>query len=359
MALLLVGGLSACVCAAASERASLVKSVNFSTDNWYPLPESDIKRAVSDTALAVLTQRTNLAIKNAPEAVTGDGEIHILISLIGPAETAKATIEINAPQTGSLVATASVSLHNMDYQDIFNAFEHIGTEAANRMVPQVQARLNTALQPRTGSDSELRAIFEKATALKRDAQFAEARDLFLTVAQQDGAQSAGHWPELAADEIRYGLPMFHAKYLLTGGGQFSVDPDHALSNLTEAENLLRQIYAENAGSVARVQEAQAMLDNIHIGRNAMKRARQASSLARLSSLKVYLAEFIMMQGACPGREDFIRMTEELGIDSFELEELGGSEQQREYALSDKSSGLNVALHCNMENFSRPITLETR
>lgn len=353
LALLLACGLAPGV-AHTGQRAALAKSVSFSTDNWYPLPEGDIKRAVSDTALAVLTQRTELEIDDTG----GDGEIRILVSLIGPAETAKATIEIDAPQTGSLVSTASVSLHNMDYRDIFNAFQHIGTEAANRMVTQVQMRLDNAPRPDTGSDSQMRALFDRATRLKRDAKFTEAKDIFLTIAQQENTEGAGHWPQLAADEIRYGLPMFHARYLLTGGGRFSVNPDNTLSNWVEAENLLRQIYAENAGSPERVQEAQSLLDSIHISRNAMKRARQANALSRLSPMKVAFAEFVINQGACPDRPYVERINGDFGM-GFTVEEISGEEQKRTYRLSDPESGLAVAMHCDARNFNRPITLETR
>jgi len=337
----------------ADQRTTLAKSVTFSTDNWYPLPESDIKRAVSDTALSVLTQRTEFAISD-----TGNnGEIRILVSLIGPAETAKATIEIDAPQTGSLVSTASLSLRNMDYQDIFNAFQHIGAEAANRMVTQVQARLNNAPPLDTGNDAQMQALFDKATRFKRDAKFAAAKDIFLQIAQQESAEGAGHWPELATDEIRYGLPMFHAKYLLTGGGRFSVNPDNMFSNLTKAENLLRQIYAENAGSAERIQEAQAMLDNIQISRNAIRRATQASALSHLSPLKTVFAEYIMTQGVCPD-EAFVAQTSEDMQTGFTVDDTNGDESKRSYRLSDPKSGLAVEMRCDARNFNRPISLET-
>lgn len=337
----------------AGQRATLTKSVTFATDNWYPLPESDIKRAVSDTALSVLTQRTQLVISDGK----GDGKIRILVSLIGPAETAKATIEIDAPQTGSLVSTASVSLRNMNYQDIFNAFQHIGTEAANRMVTQVQVRLGNAPRLNTDNDPEMRALFDEATHLKRDAKFAEAKDIFLKIVQQNDTPGMGHWPELAADEIRYGLPMFHAKYLLNGGGRFTVNPDNVLSNWAEAENLLRQIYAENAGSAERVQEAQAMLDNIQIGRNAFKRARQANALSRLSPMKMAFTEFVMMEGTCPDKTYVESINGNIGI-AFTVDGISGDGNNRTYRLSDEESGLAVEMHCDAKNYNRPISLET-
>jgi len=46
--------------------------------------------------------------------------------LIGQAETAKLTIYADLKDQATYVSTASIFVHDMDYQGIYNAFEPIG-----------------------------------------------------------------------------------------------------------------------------------------------------------------------------------------------------------------------------------------
>ena len=64
-------------------------------------------------------------------------------------------------------------------------------------------------------------MYRQAQELKRDHQFEDARIMFDTVANMD---DTGVWGDLAADELRYGLPMFEADYWMVKFGRASQDP---------------------------------------------------------------------------------------------------------------------------------------
>jgi hypothetical protein len=134
--------------------------ISISNDDWYPLPERDMKAAAVDTALAELTKGGLFSIVEKSES----NKLDLDISLIGPAETAKLTIQVNIKGQPTYVSTASISVHDMDYQGIYNAFEHIGLVAAQRLNDKTEALL---IEPNkipgdnpSANDEELQAIYD-------------------------------------------------------------------------------------------------------------------------------------------------------------------------------------------------------
>jgi hypothetical protein len=65
--------------------------ITISNGDWYPLPEHDMKAAAVDTALAELTKGGLFTIVDGSKK----NKLGLNISLIGPAETAKLTIQVN------------------------------------------------------------------------------------------------------------------------------------------------------------------------------------------------------------------------------------------------------------------------
>lgn len=101
------------------------------TGNWYPLTEKAMKSAVVDTALADLTSTGYFTIK---EGELAEGLMNFNISLIGPAESIKLTLQLFLPDHPTFVATYSMSIKNLDHQGIYQAFEEIGKMAAQQML---------------------------------------------------------------------------------------------------------------------------------------------------------------------------------------------------------------------------------
>ena len=73
--------------------------------NWYPLPVEDMKSAATDTALAEISRGGLFHLIHDDTSMKKSvGLIRLEISLIGPAETAKLTIELNLPDKPTYVS---------------------------------------------------------------------------------------------------------------------------------------------------------------------------------------------------------------------------------------------------------------
>lgn len=316
------------------------------TDNWYPLPERDISAAVSDSALAVLTKEFEISIKD----VAGAGGMQIIVSLVGPAQIAKATLSIQSEQTGSLVASASSSLRNMDFQGIYQVFEALGQEVAIRISPQLQDRINKVPSLDTTNSTAMQAFYDEAAHLKRQGQYDQAKEIFIRVAQQD---KAGYWPELARDEIRYALPIYQAKVLMSDNT--SGDLEQTLKSFQKAENLLRLVYAENIDSKERVKETQRMLDNILATKRYIQQAMQAAVLVNFKRLSMLLHMDIASWGECPNEKDLLNAGSHMDF-TFYIKEITGNSQQQQYQLVH-ASGTQVRLTCDANNEVQPVKVQ--
>ena len=361
----------------------------FRNENWFPLTPTEMKEASVDTALARLTDSGLFQFIDG----AGEGSLVLDVSLVERAETAKITLTLDLP-VGSYVSTASTSLHGLEWQGIFRAFEHIGTQSAGRMLVKLAAlnvaqlaltdasqetavrrleRVSAALEERlatlpspsptpsqwervfshgrdllqqhktadaratfnlilslaptddpwslrardalSGLDGaaqaaqpraqagDLKALYEEGQALKRAANFFEARIAFERLVQ--GAEHATQWRTLAVEELIYGLPLFEARYwtLQVGGVLANREPQRVRELQQRAENLYRQIVAENDGHPQRIIEAQGAIDQLRISQQAVAMMLRQNVLAQLGPFRLELVMYYQDRGHFPEVRD--------------------------------------------------------
>lgn len=321
--------------------------VSISSGDWYPLPEADMKAAAVDTALAELTKGGLFSIV----AEEKSNKLLLGISLIGPAETAKLTIQVDLKGQPTYISTASISVHDMDFQGIYNAFEHIGQVAAQRLNDKTEALL---IRPQKGSgnddlpnDKALQSLYDKAQKLKRAYQYKQSRISFEQVAATEGRGSE-RLSELAKDELRYGLTVFEAKQSMVVMG--SGDAKTISRSIQNAENLYRQILAENSDDLMRTQEAQSALDNLSISRNALKNVLRAQTLVTASGVRMMMQEQYMMTGECPDKNDIARYVSDMHTD-ITVRKVSKRSTETRYSFTEDKTGNPFSLSCANQRIS--------
>ncbi|HHJ35603.1 MAG TPA: hypothetical protein ENJ87_07545, partial [Gammaproteobacteria bacterium] len=193
----------------------VASEVQINTGDWFPLPVEDMKAAAVDVALDELTKGGLFSIvPESDKSQSLSNKLTLTISLIGPAETAKLTIKVNLKDHATYISTASISVHDMDFQGIYNAFEHIGLVAAQRLNDKTEALvILPASRPessREPDNKKLKVIYDRAQKLKRQYQYKKSRILFEQVAAAKG-EGSDQLNALAKDELIYGLTVFEAK----------------------------------------------------------------------------------------------------------------------------------------------------
>jgi len=335
----------------AREPIPVSQSISIRHGDWVPLPVEDMRRAAGDAALSRLTDAGLLHVANG-SGRSDLGSLALEVSLIGPAETAKLTITLDVPGSPTLLSTASISVRKLDHAGIYAAFEHVGTRAADRLVAKLDllrdAFLGDVARPSGRSDDPARRqAYDAAQAAKRAGRYSEARALFEAIVSSASARSDS-LRQLAEDELRYGLPVFEAQQSLNTLGRLSLpgQRDAREAALARAENLYRQIQAENPSNVQRVSEAQRALDSLIVARGALANAMRASALSRVHSLRMAILEHMMMEGVCPDRARLQmlvkRMNVKVNVDDATPE---GAAGQR-YRLLDPESRTSISLLCN-------------
>ncbi|NNJ50235.1 MAG: hypothetical protein HKP22_07700 [Gammaproteobacteria bacterium] len=322
--------------------------INISNGDWYPLPEEDMKAAAVDTALAELTKGGLFSIIESSKA----NKLDLDISLIGPAETAKLTIQVKLKGQPTYVSTASISVRGMGFQGIYNAFEHIGLVAAQRLNDKTEALL---VRPSSGphdkiaaNNKELQAQYDEAQRLKRQYKYKSSRILFEQVAAASGKGSE-RLSALAKDELRYGLTVFEAKQWMVAMGS-SANPSAIATSIQKSENLYRQILAENSDSLIRTQEAQAALDNLSVSRNALKNVLRAQTLMAASSVRMMIQQQYMMTGECPNKKEVSRYISDMQTD-VTIKSVINSPEETRYSFTEDKSGNPFSLSCANQRIS--------
>ena len=335
----------------AREPISVRRSISIRHGDWMPLPVEDMRRAAGDAALSRLSDAGLLDVVSG-SGTSDIGSLALEVSLIGPAETAKLTITLDVPGSPTLVSTASISVRNLDHAGIYGAFEHVGARAADRLVAKLDllrdASLGDVARPggRTDDPARRRA-YDAAQASKRAGRYCEARALFEAIVSSASARSDS-LRQLAEDELRYGLPVFEAQQALNTLGRLSLpgQRDAREAAFVRAENLYRQIQAENPSDVQRVSEAQRALDSLIVARGALANAMRASALSRVHSLRMAIVEHSMTEGTCPdlARMQMLvqRMNVKVNVDDATPE---GAAGQR-YRLFDPESRTSISLLCD-------------
>ena len=315
--------------------------INIRNGDWYPLPEEDMKAAAVDTALAELTKGGLFSIVAENEA----NKLRLEISLIGPAETAKLTIQVDLKDQPSYVSTASISVHDMDFQGIYNAFEHIGQVAAQRLNDKTKALVvkpDKEMNSRSAANNKkLKAVYDKAQKLKRQYQYNKSRILFEQVAAATG-EGSERLSKLAKDELIYGLTVFEARQSMVTMG--SGGPNAISSSIRNAENLYRQILAENSDNLMRTQEAQSALDNLSVSRNALKNVLRAQTLMAASSVRMMMEQEYMMMGECPDKKKTSRYASSMHTD-VTIKSVKKKGKETLYVFTENKTGNSFSLSC--------------
>lgn len=162
------------------------------------------------------------------------------------------------------------------------------------------------VQPAAAGGEDAAEMYNQAQQLKRNHEFENARALFEIVADQD---ASGTWGKLAADELRYGLPLFEADYLIVKFGQSSHRPQQQDQYRQQAETLYKEIIADNADKPERIENVQRRLDQLAITSSYLNQARDFRLRNALMPLRMSLRERFNEYGKWP-EEDWLR--EELG-----------------------------------------------
>lgn len=326
---------------------SVSSEVTISSGDWFPLPVEDMKAAAADTALAELTKGGLFSIS----AEEKQNKLRLEISLIGPAETAKLTINVNLKDQPTYISTASISVHDMDYQGIYNAFEHIGLVAAQRLNDKTEALV---IKPRMAANStslpnnkELQKIYNQAQKLKRQYQYKKSRILFEQVAAATG-EGSERLSALAKDELKYGLTVFEAKQSTVAMG--SGDAKAISRSIRNAENLYRQILAENSDNLLRTQEAQSALDNLSVSSNALKNVLRAQTLMAANSVRMMLQQQYMMTGVCPDKKETSQYVSTLHT-KVTVKSVKKKPDETRYTFMENSSGNPFNLSCSNERIT--------
>jgi len=162
------------------------------------------------------------------------------------------------------------------------------------------------VQPVAAGGEDVAEMYNQAQQMKRDHEFENARTLFEVVADQD---ASGTWGKLAADELRYGLPLFEADYLILKFGQSSHRPKQQDQYRHQAETLYKEIIADNTDKPERIENVQRRLDQLAMTSSYLDTARDVRLRNALTPLRISLRERFNEYGKWP-EEDWLR--EELG-----------------------------------------------
>ena len=149
-------------------------------------------------------------------------------------------------------------------------------------------------------------MYRQAQELKRDHQFEDARIMFDTVANMD---DTGVWGDLAADELRYGLPMFEADYWMVKFGRASQDPSKQDTYRGNAKSLYEEIISQNTDKPERIELVQHKLDQLATSSAYLKTSREFRLRNSLAPFRMALLQHFNEYGKWPD-EDWIR--KELG-----------------------------------------------
>lgn len=328
-------------------------TVSLRNGNWFPLPAEDMKAAAGDAALDEISNAGLLErVERGGRQATGS--LSLDLSLVGKAETAQMTITLSHPSRPTFVSSASISVRRLEYREIHRALQHVGRESAQRLNAKLRAHGPFAATdapaeaPATvpPSDPELREAFEDAQRAKHALRYDEARMLFEQVAHSEGGGETS-LAKMASDELRYGLPAFEAKQSLLSMAQPFGAIEDKLGAVGHAENLYRQIHAENQHMPERIAEAQRALDDLAVTRRAMKTAMASVTMSRMSQIRVMLLQSFYMEGQCPDERSVEQLLDEMKF-GFELTaiEREGAGRTARYTMVDASTEIEMALVCD-------------
>jgi len=157
------------------------------------------------------------------------------------------------------------------------------------------------LSPMAGAEDSgtemARAGYDHAQSLKRDGRFVEARAAFQELAGTSGDSS---WSTLAADELRYGLPLHESNVLMA---QLAHAGDHPSRTrlLKRIDSLYQAMLNDNMDRPERVSEIERKRDQLSLVRQMAGTAEQDSMTTGLRQLRHQIQNHHSMTGHWPDR----------------------------------------------------------
>jgi len=153
------------------------------------------------------------------------------------------------------------------------------------------------LHPPARAD-DVQAAYSQAQALKRGNQFGEARQAFQELTTLSG--SASKWSSLAADELRYGLPLHESNVLLA---QLARAKDHPTRSqlLTRIESLYDAMVNDNADNPERIADIERKRDQLALLRQMARGGENASLTESLGALRGRIEQYHQRHGRWPDR----------------------------------------------------------
>ena len=149
------------------------------------------------------------------------------------------------------------------------------------------------------SDDAAQAAYGQGQTLKRSNQFSAARAAFEEAA---ALSDASKWSALAADEMRYGLPLHESNVLLV---QLAGATDHPTRArlLARLDALYQSIIDANPGNVARIGEIENRRDQVALLGQSARSAESTSLKEGLDQLRYSIQRYHIRHGRWPSRRE--------------------------------------------------------
>ncbi|HLG22442.1 MAG TPA: hypothetical protein VI382_06475, partial [Candidatus Manganitrophaceae bacterium] len=136
---------------------------------------------------------------------------------------------------------------------------------------------------------------------------------------------ARQWASVAADELKFGLPLFEANHWMLQFGKGESDHAGLNRNISRAESLFRRILEENADQPDRILEIQHHLDGLYVARRLIENtffAKTRSDMMNLHTVMIlYFVENNQWPEAPVVSEEAAKLTKELRIKNYTRDRL--------------------------------------
>jgi tetratricopeptide (TPR) repeat protein len=144
-----------------------------------------------------------------------------------------------------------------------------------------------------------KAAYDEAQTLKRSNRFEEARQAFQSASELGGPDPSG-WAALAADELRYGLPLQEAGALTAQLTQLKDFPSRQQA-LARIDGLYRTMLTDNIAKPERIAEIERRRDQLALARQALKNSEETSTSLNLEQLRERVETYRANTGQWPDR----------------------------------------------------------
>ncbi len=316
------------------------------TDEWYPLPEEQIRTTVMDSALDTITA-TNQFTLGGSDGARKSARLRARITLVGPERIVQLGLRLDSPGQPTLVATSSMAVKGVGHQGFFGAFRYVGKQAGTEITDRLAARTEAPPVAESGeptlADRTIARRFSEAKELERNGELERARKTFVAVTEM-ATDSQQKWMALARDELEFGLLVAEAQQLRLRLADVNVPLQEKERMARLAEFRLREAIAQNRPDPKRNSRVQRMLDQLNLTIKGLSAAKKAQAVSALGRVRVMISEMYMMRGRCPDASETRELTHR-SPRKLSLEEAFGSEEDRRYLFVDQANEVTMEVRC--------------